>query len=146
MGLVTPGKSITGTWQYKLSSNDSWTDEVPQAVEAGQYAVYVRVKENSFYGYDDFYPAMNPIVVTIKKAEAKFQYQPSALIELEFNGQAQDLSSRGATYDGNTYGTDFSVSMAQRDINNVTIEVVPNVLEYNGYVHRFIPVVRLPLM
>jgi len=38
--LVTAGESEHGTFQYRLSESDEWSDDIPTAVDGGSYTVY----------------------------------------------------------------------------------------------------------
>ncbi len=65
--LIAAGTTADGTFEYTLtpSETESWSIEFPQAINAGTYNVYFRVKGDSNH-YDSIAPA--PVAVTIDKA------------------------------------------------------------------------------
>ena len=97
--LVTAGHSSTGSMQYKVSGEYWWRSSVPTAKDAGEYYVYYKATATDNYSETT---QRGPIKVTIKKADATFSYEPTAL-ELRYNGEWQNLVTSGYSSYGTVY-------------------------------------------
>ena len=97
--LVTAGSSSTGSMRYKVSGDYWYSSSVPTEREAGEYYVYYYVEASDNY---DKTTTRGPIKVTIKKANATFTYEPTAL-DLRYNGEWQNLVTSGYSRYGTVY-------------------------------------------
>ncbi len=97
--LVTAGSSSTGSMRYKVSGDYWYSSSVPTEREAGEYYVYYYVEASDNY---DKTTTRGPIKVTIKKANATFSYEPTAL-DLRYNGEWQNLITSGYSRLGRVY-------------------------------------------
>lgn len=65
--LITPGTAENGTLQYKLGKDGTYSTDIPQATESGEYTVYYKVVgDETHYDTDEA-----SISVTIAEAENK---------------------------------------------------------------------------
>ncbi|MBQ7648216.1 MAG: hypothetical protein IJS92_03965, partial [Paludibacteraceae bacterium] len=92
--LVTAGRTNDGTIEYSLDPNllDSWSADLPQAMNAGTYAVYFRV-QGDLNHFDSIAPA--PVAVTIAKRDIEVTV-PVAYDTLVYNALAQTLAAAGS--------------------------------------------------
>ncbi len=63
---VTTGNTATGSVQYKVGADGTWSTEIPKKTNAGTYNVYYKVEGNDTYAE---YAPTDPISVTIAKAD-----------------------------------------------------------------------------
>ena len=63
---VTTGNTATGSIQYKVGTDGTWSTEIPKETNAGTYNVYYKVEGNDTYAE---YAPTDPISVTIAKAD-----------------------------------------------------------------------------
>ena len=64
--LVTEGKAVNGTMQYKLGEDGQYSEEIPAAKDAGEYTIYYKV-----FGTDGFADCSeHSLKTTISKAQA----------------------------------------------------------------------------
>lgn len=73
--LVTKGVTTGGTLEYSLDG-ESWSTDVPKAVEAGAYTVYYRV--NGGVNYEDTEAESVTVVIEKKKGQSKPQNKPQS--------------------------------------------------------------------
>ena len=92
--LVTAGQTNDGTIEYSLDPNllDSWSADLPQAMNAGTYAVNYRVIGDANH-FDSIVPA--PVTVTIAKRDIEVT-APVAYDTLVYNALAQTLAAAGS--------------------------------------------------
>lgn len=93
--LVTEGAASNGTMVYSLTEDAGFTDQIPTAVNAGDYVVYYYVQGDDGYTSSD----MESITVTIHKADAVVVTAPVAN-ELTYNGENQLLVTPGEASGG----------------------------------------------
>ena len=93
--LVNVGHTSNGTMQYRLGTDQAWSNDVPQVTNAGTYQVYWQVAGNENYST---YTPQEPIEVTIAKA-APTCTAPTAK-NLTYDGSAQALLNAGSTSHG----------------------------------------------
>ena len=63
---VTTGNTATGSIQYKVGADGTWSTEIPKGTNAGNYDVYYKVLGDETYAE---YAPTTPITVTIAKAD-----------------------------------------------------------------------------
>ncbi len=97
--LVTAGTSSTGTMRYNVSGEYGYYTSIPTERNAGDYYVYYYADSSTNY---DKTTTKGPIKVTIKKADATFSYEPTAL-NLRYNGEWQNLLTSGYSRYGTVY-------------------------------------------
>lgn len=71
--LVTKGMTTGGTLEYSLDG-ESWSADIPKAVEAGEYTVYYRV--NGGVNYEDIEAESVTVIIEKKKEQSKPQSKP----------------------------------------------------------------------
>lgn len=109
--LISAGKTIGGTLQYKLGEDGTYSEAIPTAINAGDYKVYYKVTGDS--NYND--SVENFISVSIAKKLATATVHPTAN-KLTYNKTAQALITKGETADGEfvyslTEGGEFTTSV-----------------------------------
>ena len=92
--LVTAGQTNDGTIEYSLDPTllDSWSADLPQAMNAGTYAVYFRV-QGDLNHFDSIAPA--PVAATIAKRDIVIT-APVAYDTLVYNSLTQTLAVAGS--------------------------------------------------
>ena len=95
--LVTEGEAAGGTLQYSLDK-ETWSTEVPTAMDAATYKVYYKVVGDK--NHNDF-EEEEPVTVEIKKASSSITTAPTA-VELTYNGASQTLLATKGTAEGGT--------------------------------------------
>jgi len=97
--LLNPGSVADaenqGKMQYRLGTNQVWSDNVPEVANAGTYQVYWQVAGDANHST---YTPLEPVVVTIAKADPT--YTAPAVLDLTYNGEAQKLVTTGSTSHG----------------------------------------------
>ena len=84
--LINAGSSLDGTMKYKLGDNGVYSENIPSAINAGDYTVYYKV-------FGDLNHEDSPeqsLVVTISKAQAILT-APTGKIGLNYTGEDQVL-------------------------------------------------------
>ena len=92
VGSVADGQ---GRMQYRLGTNQVWSDNVPEVTNAGTYQVYWQVAGDANHST---YTALEPVVVTIAKADPT--YTAPAILDLTYTGSEQPLVTAGGTNHG----------------------------------------------
>ena len=82
---VTTGNTATGSVQYKVGADGTWSTEIPKKTNAGTYNVYYKVLEDDTYAE---YAPTDPISVTIAKADPETPEAFSAI----YGQQAKDIT------------------------------------------------------
>lgn len=107
--LLTPGEVQHGVFEYSFD-NETFTEEVPVATNAGDYTIYVRINCDQFYVSD--YSATE--VVTIAKIDPVITLAPAAN-EIVYDGEAHELitagQAQGGTLEYALSGEDFSTAV-----------------------------------
>ena len=93
--LVNAGGADYGTMQYRLATNQAWSNSIPTATNAGTYQVYWQLAGDKNHST---YTAPEPVEVTIAKAAPTYT-APTAK-NLTYNGSAQALVNAGSTSHG----------------------------------------------
>ena len=120
--LVGVGSTTGGTIQYSLKSDSEYTENVPTAIEAGNYTVYYKVIGNESYN------EVAPQTVTVKIQKANPQVEaPTAKENLIYNSEQQELLNIGTT----TGGT-FEYSLDNKDYSPEVSKSI-NAGEYTVY-------------
>ncbi len=120
--LVEAGSTIGGTLQYSLKSETEYSENIPNATEAGDYTVYYKVVGDDMYS--DILP--QSIKVTIAKANPEVTV-PTAKENLIYNSAHQELLNIGTT----TGGT-FEYSLDDKNYSTEVSKSV-NAGEYTVY-------------
>ena len=107
--LVNAGSSEQGHWEYKIG-NTLYSEDLPEATNAGDYTVYYRFVGNG--NYSDIPEAS--FEINIAKADPTYT-APTAKPGLVYNGSGQDLINPGTTNGGTLqyYLTSWSTSIPQ---------------------------------
>ena len=92
-GSVAEGQ---GKMQYRLGTNQVWSDNVPEVTNAGTYQVYWQVAGD---GNHSTYTPQSPIEVTIAKANPTYN-APTIVNNLTYTGSEQSLVTAGSTNHG----------------------------------------------
>lgn len=107
--LLTPGEVQHGVFEYSFD-NETFTEEVPVATNAGDYTIYVRINCDQFYVSD--YSAAE--VVSIAKIDPVITLAPAAN-EIVYDGEAHELitagQAQGGTLEYALSGEDFSTAV-----------------------------------
>ena len=92
--LVTPGSANGGTIYYTMTSgvDNSWSTEIPEGTNAGEYTVYYKVVGDD--NHNNLESENYKIDVTIAKATATVT-APTAKTDLVYNGEKQELVVAG---------------------------------------------------
>lgn len=93
VGSVADGQ---GRMQYRLGTNQVWSDNVPEVTNAGTYQVYWQVAGDANHST---YTPQEPVVVTIAKANPTYT-APAVVNNLTYNGSGQALVTAGSTNHG----------------------------------------------
>ena len=93
--LIAAGEAQGGELQYSLDG-ENWSAELPQAVNAGAYAIYYKVVADD--NHND-YAAEAPVAAEIAKASASVT-APVAIENLVYTGEAQTLITAGEAQGG----------------------------------------------
>ncbi len=112
--LVT-GTTSGGTLQYS-TDGETYTEEIPKAHEAGEYTVWYKVVGDN--NYNDTEP--KSIKVKIAHGFADVTVKPSAITDLVFSGEPQELITAGSgtngemqySLDGENYSTEIPTGTA----------------------------------
>ena len=108
--LVNAGTTTTGTLQYKLGINGTYSTDIPSATNAGTYTVYYKVVGDS--KHNDI--AESSIDVLIEKANGKVTLSATS-------GSITYPNSTTFAVTGNTGGGTLSVSTSSSGIATATI-------------------------
>ena len=93
--LIAAGEAEVGHLEYRIGEESAWSETLPQATNAGVYAIqYKLVRE----GHED-YIAPEPVIASIAKVPVTYT-APTAVDSLVYNASAQTLIVAGLTNDG----------------------------------------------
>ena len=124
--LINEGSANgTGTIQYKLDSG-SYSTDLPQATDAGEYTVYYKVIGDANHNDVD----ENSVVVTIEKASGSIS-APEAKNNLVYSGVEQNLINAGSSTTGTiNYALGDSATNAPTSGWSTSIPVGKDAKEY----------------
>lgn len=88
--LITAGTCTQGTPKYSLDSLQ-WSDELPQATNAGTYRVYYKILGDATHANSKVFSLDAPIA----KAASSYITRPAAIANLYYTGSAQTLITAG---------------------------------------------------
>ena len=88
--LITAGHAVGGVFHYGLNADDM-SEGLPKATDAGEYTVYLTIVGDNTHNS----VTLEPIVVTIAKADINITAAPQAVEGLVYNGQDQVLVANG---------------------------------------------------
>ena len=133
--LINAGSSTTGTVQYKLNSNGTWSNNVPTATNFGDYTVYYKVNSTN-NNYNNL--AEQSIKVTIQRPMLSQGYP--GLYDKDSHRQIKswdEMKSMGLNvekdYTEANYKTDTGSGNYFFNHNNLTGELIlPNTLKKIG--------------
>ncbi len=97
--LINAGSVNGGYLVYKLGANGSYSANIPQATNAGEYDVYYKVYSDGNYS-GIVGSESNKVRVTIAKGQSVVTSAPTAKTTLTFNGSLQTLINAGETNGG----------------------------------------------
>ena len=106
--LVTAATAENGTMYYRVGTDGAWTDSIPTASDAGDYAVYYKAVGSS--GYADT-EAAGPVNVTIRKKAADVTITGSSST-VEYDGTEHSVTGYIPTTDSDYPLTDIAFSGA----------------------------------
>lgn len=109
--LVNAGSSNDGEMQYKLSTETTWSTNIPTATNQGTYTVNYRVVGDINH-YDS---EIGEVTITINRAAAIVTKAPAAIENLKASGEDQVLITAGEAEGGEMYysldGTNYSTEL-----------------------------------
>ena len=115
--LVTAGVCSTGTVEYKLDADGTYSTSIPTAVDAGVYLVYYRVKGNE--GYADIEEKYTFGI--IEKAECQFT-APTAIEGLTDEDEGFPLINPGEVVGGTIYYREGTKGEYSTEVPTVLID------------------------
>ena len=89
------GRAEGGIMQYAVTTGEAaptaeqYTEEMPKAMDAGEYRVWYRVGGDA--NHNDYEPTDMPQVTTIAKAESAIRFEPYIVSNMTYNGDMQSL-------------------------------------------------------
>ena len=109
--LINTGSSNDGEMQYKLSTETTWSTNIPTATNQGTYTVNYRVVGDINH-YDS---EIGEVTITINRAAAIVTKAPAAIENLKASGEDQVLITAGEAEGGEMYysldGTNYSTEL-----------------------------------
>ena len=109
--LVNAGSTNDGEMQYKLSTETTWSTNIPTATNQGTYTVNYRVVGDINH-YDS---EIGEVTITINRAAAIVTKAPAAIENLKASGEDQVLITAGEAEGGEMYysldGTNYSTEL-----------------------------------
>ena len=109
--LIKAGSSNDGEMQYKLSTETTWSTNIPTATNQGTYTVNYRVVGDINH-YDS---EIGEVTITINRAAAIVTKAPAAIENLKASGEDQVLITAGEAEGGEMYysldGTNYSTEL-----------------------------------
>ena len=109
--LVNAGSSNDGEMQYKLSTETTWSTNIPTATNQGTYTVNYRVVGD----INHFDSEIGEVTITINRAAAIVTKAPAAIENLKASGEDQVLITAGEAEGGEMYysldGTNYSTEL-----------------------------------
>ena len=109
--LINAGSSNDGEMQYKLSTETTWSTNIPTATNQGTYTVNYRVVGDINH-YDS---EIGEVTITINRAAAIVTKAPAAIENLKASGEDQVLITAGEAEGGEMYysldGTNYSTEL-----------------------------------
>ena len=93
--LINEGSGTGGEWQYRIGTSGNFLNDIPQAMNAGNYTIYYQ-----FIGDDNHNNvAIASFTVNIAQKESVYTV-PTAKTGLIYSGEAQPLIEAGSSSDG----------------------------------------------
>ena len=119
--LINAGSSLDGTMKYKLGDNGVYSEDIPSAINAGDYTVYYKVFGDP--NHED--SAEQSLVVTIGKAQAVVT-APTGKSGLHYTGEDQVLINAGSSTFGDVLykvnDGEYSTSLPEgKNVGNYTV-------------------------
>ena len=109
--LINAGSTNDGEMQYKLSTETTWSTNIPTATNQGTYTVNYRVVGDINH-YDS---EIGEVTITINRAAAIVTKAPAAIENLKASGEDQVLITAGEAEGGEMYysldGTNYSTEL-----------------------------------
>ena len=109
--LVNAGSTNDGEMQYKLSTETTWSTNIPTATNQGTYTVNYRVVGD----INHFDSEIGEVTITINRAAAIVTKAPAAIENLKASGEDQVLITAGEAEGGEMYysldGTNYSTEL-----------------------------------
>ncbi|MBE6142007.1 MAG: hypothetical protein E7175_04140 [Erysipelotrichaceae bacterium] len=119
--LINAGSSTDGTMKYKLGDNGVWSEDIPSAINAGEYTVYYKVFGDQ--NHED--STEQSLVVSIAKTQAVLT-APTGKSGLNYIGEDQVLINAGSSTFGEALykvnDGEYSASLPEgKNVGNYTI-------------------------
>ena len=120
--LLQPGEAEGGALQYALADTDSWSADIPTAVNAGTYNVLYKVVGDANHNDSE---VAGPIEATIAKADASVVTAPTA------NPSTYDGSDKALIQPGEAKGGSFQYALQSTESWSADIPTATNAGTYN---------------